>query len=240
MELSQNWITEGLVDFELKKYQLLAYLQAVEAQFKEARLYPPYTDLYGHYKNLFQLKTTRGKLRNQFPKDLNFEELEQVGLSYVPKLQNTELEEEIEQILDFALPTITPYLATGKELYEFAEAQIDINPLGLVQINNGYGFFLLSMPAKKEVPVYHYHITLYEESGEKYRGIHVKYLETAQTSLANTFEHIKAEVTKRHYANTLSASYLVEVKKPLPVAETVLPVTKRRLVHYLSTSGLPL
>ena len=50
--LSENWITEGWVDFEYKKYVLLAYLQHVESQVKEGKLYPPLGELVQHYSKL--------------------------------------------------------------------------------------------------------------------------------------------------------------------------------------------
>jgi hypothetical protein len=31
VELKQDWLTDGIIDFEYKKYMLLAYLQQVES-----------------------------------------------------------------------------------------------------------------------------------------------------------------------------------------------------------------
>ena len=38
--LSETWFAEGYIDFELKKYTLLAYLQQVNKYFNENKLYP--------------------------------------------------------------------------------------------------------------------------------------------------------------------------------------------------------
>ncbi len=37
--LPKNWLTEGLIDFEYKKYILLSYTQQVKGSFKERKLY---------------------------------------------------------------------------------------------------------------------------------------------------------------------------------------------------------
>ena len=37
-QLNPNWLTEGWVDFEYKKYLLLAYLQKVSIDFDERKL----------------------------------------------------------------------------------------------------------------------------------------------------------------------------------------------------------
>ena len=38
--LSETWFADGYIDFELKKYVLLAYLQEVSKCFNENKLYP--------------------------------------------------------------------------------------------------------------------------------------------------------------------------------------------------------
>ncbi len=45
-QLSETWFAEGFIDFELKKYTLLAYLQQVSACFNESKLYPQLSDLF--------------------------------------------------------------------------------------------------------------------------------------------------------------------------------------------------
>ena len=42
-KLSKDWITEKHIDFEYKKYVLLAYLQEVEKHFEMTSLYPAAT-----------------------------------------------------------------------------------------------------------------------------------------------------------------------------------------------------
>ena len=50
--LSETWFADGYIDFELKKYTLLAYLQQVNKYFNENKLYPQLSDLIFHYNNL--------------------------------------------------------------------------------------------------------------------------------------------------------------------------------------------
>src|ERR1700744_4838720 len=38
--LSETWFADGYIDFELKKYTLLAYLQEINRAFNENKLYP--------------------------------------------------------------------------------------------------------------------------------------------------------------------------------------------------------
>ena len=49
--LSETWFADGYIDFELKKYTLLAYLQEVNKYFNEHKLYPQLADVIFHYNN---------------------------------------------------------------------------------------------------------------------------------------------------------------------------------------------
>jgi hypothetical protein len=50
-KLKDNWLTDGLIDFEYKKYQLLAYFKNVKESFQRVELYPFLGDMIFHYRN---------------------------------------------------------------------------------------------------------------------------------------------------------------------------------------------
>ena len=43
--LSETWFADGYIDFELKKYTLLAYLQEINRYFNDHKLYPQLDDI---------------------------------------------------------------------------------------------------------------------------------------------------------------------------------------------------
>ena len=49
--LNRDWVTEGNLDVEYKKYLLLAYLQFVQQNFSQKKLYPPLSELIEHYRS---------------------------------------------------------------------------------------------------------------------------------------------------------------------------------------------
>jgi hypothetical protein len=59
-KLSKDWLTQGLIDFEYKKYLLMAYLQTVKSSFGKVELYPFLADLVFHYRNLQAVKGKQG------------------------------------------------------------------------------------------------------------------------------------------------------------------------------------
>ena len=62
--LSETWFAEGYIDFELKKYTLLAYLQEVNRYFNENKLYPQLADVIFHYNNIVAFRENK-KLESQ-------------------------------------------------------------------------------------------------------------------------------------------------------------------------------
>jgi hypothetical protein len=69
--LSETWFAEGFIDFELKKYTLLAYLQEINKDFTENKLYPQLADIIFHYNNIIAFRDNKKFLQNHFPKRLN-------------------------------------------------------------------------------------------------------------------------------------------------------------------------
>ena len=77
--LSETWFTEGYIDFELKKYTLLAYLNEVNKYFNENKLYPQLADIIFHYNNIVSFRENKKFLQEHFPKqltDINIQKLQ--------------------------------------------------------------------------------------------------------------------------------------------------------------------
>ena len=70
IELTKNWITEKHIDFEYKKYILLAYLQDVKKNFDSTKLYPWLSELIEHYKNVLAVRDNKQNLVQHFPQRL--------------------------------------------------------------------------------------------------------------------------------------------------------------------------
>ena len=68
--LSETWFADGYIDFELKKYTLLAYLQEIDKYFNENKLYPQLADVIFHYNNLVAFRENKKFFRNNFRNNL--------------------------------------------------------------------------------------------------------------------------------------------------------------------------
>src|SRR4249919_3269 len=102
--LSKNWITEKYVDFEYKRYVLLAYLQFVSKNFDESKLYPHLNELIVHYKNVIELRENKKSLYDSFTERLLGADLKDFKLLYEKILQDDDLMQELETIINFSIP----------------------------------------------------------------------------------------------------------------------------------------
>ena len=81
-KLKESWLTDGLVDFEYKRYILLAYLNHVKASFGKVELYPFLSDLVLHYSNLKTLQENKSLISESFPKELSQDSLLKLEMTY--------------------------------------------------------------------------------------------------------------------------------------------------------------
>ncbi|HEU4471117.1 MAG TPA: hypothetical protein VFR58_08545 [Flavisolibacter sp.] len=232
--LSETWFAEGYIDFELKKYTLLAYLQEINSHFGENRLYPQLADLIFHYNNIVAFRENKKYLQEHFPKKLTGLQIEKLQVLYEQMIEDTALMQELEEIINYSAGEMRTTISSGAEIYEFVEENLTITPIGLVPLDIQEGYFFLSSGNSKNTLVYQYRLSIFEKHSEKFRSIKTSYLEQLQRSMANTYENIKYTLIKNRSELPNPAVYSIETELNFPVEETLLPIAKRSLVKFIS------
>ncbi|MFM2306397.1 MAG: hypothetical protein RLZZ367_1066 [Bacteroidota bacterium] len=236
--LQTNWLTDGLIDFEYKKYLLLGYLQKVARSFDEKKLYPRLAELIEHYRHLQLLRDQKLAVAKDFPKQISRLDFEKFKVEYRSLFEDDELLREIDNIVAFALPEIESRLGLGKELYDEVEDKMEVFPVGILPLHTDEGYFMLSDFLKKLVNVYFYRITIFENATEKFRGIQSQFLFSYNISVTDSYESVKYRLIEKHQHLPNPATYVVEFKTSYPLPETMLPVARRKLVQFISTNNL--
>ena len=231
--LSETWFAEGYIDFELKKYTLLAYLQQVNRYFNDNKLYPQLADVIFHYNNLVAFRENKKFLQEHFPKKLTGIQIEKLQFLYQQMVEDDELMKELEEIINYSTSTIKTTINNGTEIYEFIEDKLVITPIGLIPLDTNEGYFFLSS-GRKNTRVYYYRLSFFEKHDEKYRSIRTAYIDNQRRTMANTYESIKAELIRHRNELPNPAVYAVEIDLNFPCNETLLPIAKRSLVKYIS------
>jgi hypothetical protein len=235
--LSETWFADGYIDFELKKYTLLAYLQEINRYFNENKLYPQLADIIFHYNNLAAFRENKRYLQEQFPKKFTGVQLQKLEVLYEQMIQDDELMEELEQIINYSTERMKRTITSGTEIYEFVEGNISIYPVGLVPLDLQEGYFFLNHGSGRDTRVYQYRLSIFEKHDEKYRSIRTEYVDCWERNIVNSYENIKAELIRKKQQLPNPAVYTIETTLTYPIEETLLPIAKRCLVRYITQNA---
>lgn len=233
-KLDENWLTKGHIDFEYKKYMLLAYLQSVEKNFTSSRLYPYLGDLVRHYQNLNEFLKNKNANDKAFPKKLSNIDLENFMLQYNATVHDEYLMEEIEKILNFSIPKIKSVLEEGKEIYDWIESKLQIESVGIQPVELQHGYLFIRNGQDKETKVFFYNMSIFNAADEKYRSIATQYVHTFKNDMNVTYKTLKLKLIERQKILTNPAVYAVESELKLPLSETLLPIARRILIKQIS------
>ncbi len=235
--LSKDWLTQGLIDFEYKKYVLLAYLQKVKESFGRVELYPFLSDLVFHYQNLKAVQENRTLLREQFPRELSFEDFKKLIVTYRQLVEDDSVMNELASIIEFAIPQIKESLDEGSLIYEYVESHCELAPIGVTPLYAHEGYLFVTQPPEDETTIYRYQLSIYEERQEQLRSLNTRYIETAQKSPFEPYESLKINLTRRFSDLPNPAAYVVISRLRIPFTATLMPVAKRLLVKHLSAAA---
>jgi hypothetical protein len=234
MTLDTDWLTEGIFDFEYKKYRLLAYLQTVERQFGQNRLYPHLPELQAHYHTCTALRASKQRISASFPKRVVGVDATQWQLMYEETVLEDVYLADLNATLDFAIPRLSRSVDEGTDKFSEVGESILISPLGIVPLRVDEGYLLFVGTTEKKVSVFRYQLALYNQKVE--RGLKTSFVDTFRTGIGRTVEQVKIDLVKTYTSWPNPAAYVVECKYDYPLHETLLPVAKERIARYLSVA----
>lgn len=230
--LRNDWLTEGIFDFEYKKYVLLSYLQQVDQQFTKNYYFPHFNELRFHFQSCVGLRSNKEAIKMAFPKTLKGINTKDMRLEYEENEQDGQLMGELNYILDFAIPLFSSTLDRGAAKIAEVSENISISPVGIVPLRTDEGYLLFVNPSEKAVSIFQYGLTFYDEFKE--RQIRTQFVDKERIGLGNTVAQLKVSLTRRNSSLPNPATYVVESKYDYPLEETLLPVTRKIMLQQLN------
>ena len=231
--LPKNWLTQGWIDFEYKKYQLLAYLQETEKEFRSVKVYPTLSDLIDHYRTLKQIQLGKNELRNLFPKALTSVDFQNVQLHFRPRIQDGEEMEEISRITAFALPRLTTRIEEGQSILDYVESNLIFEPVGIQPLYTKEGYLMVTQENVEDVYAFRYKSNLLQMAGEKFKNIAIWLIGTFRKSLTVTLEKIKLQLIKERRDLPTPATWRLHSSQSFPLQETLVPIGQRLLLPHV-------
>lgn len=236
-QLSKDWLTQGLIDFEYKKYVLLAYLKRVKRSFERVELYPHLSDLVFHYRNLLAIRDNKTLLRESFPKELSLEEFRKLELSYRKLIEDDSVMSELESIIEFSIPQVKDSLQEGSVIFEYVESQCEISPIGVTPLYAKEGYLFVTQPPEDETNVYRYQVSIFGDSQDQLRSLNTAFVESISKTPVVTYESLKLDLLRRYKDLPNPATFLILSRMKFPFSETLMPVAKRLFVKHLAQAA---
>jgi hypothetical protein len=233
-KLHNDWLTEGIFDFEYKKYVLMAYLQHINGEFNSNRLYPYLQELKLHLNSCQNLQTNKDAIRNSFPKKLKGMDLSAARLVYEDTLHDDVYLSQLNYILDFAIPRFSKAMEEGSDRFSEVGENIRISPVGIVPLRTEEGYLFFLNNYERMIIIFRYQLALYNEMRE--RCLKTVFVDSVRTNVGTTLEQIKIDLTRKFKAWPNPATYMIESKYNYPLQETLLPVVQRLMVKQMNVA----
>lgn len=232
MRLNTDWFLEPVIDFETKKYQLLAYLQCKQEELLTQKLCPTHAELKEKYLALEEVIKNKTQLENSIYREIEKIDWKNLQLIYKNENQFHEKLNEMMDIIFYAFPKINSCRNNFKEEIEKIKTEIHLDVVGLLPNYLQDGYLILEQPSG-------YYLFTYEKQallnldGEK-RFLH-EHLKTYQNTLIHSPNSIKKEI---HHANKnkveMPAVFVVSYKEEIPIYETLLPLSGWALQKFVA------
>lgn len=218
-------IITATVDDELAEYRLLAYLQRVDAHYRAHKLYPDLDELSLRTAQLQELANRADELSARMPREVVGLDLARGEILRQPAAEAGTWD-LVRRSLERTIPQLSAAMERGHELREALHGRIRFEPVGVVPLGVREGWLLLR--ERNEALVYSYSLPIVREllPGLPHRRVCTKYFTTWSVGLANTYEHIKAELV-RNGPMPNPATFVFESDISLPRIETFLPLAKQ-------------
>lgn len=234
--LSKTWLTDHLIDFEYKKYLVLDYVQAVESYYKRSELYPYLPDAIGHFRNLDTLRQNADMIRQEAFKTASGFDWHNLSIQYHTPSFDNEAMEEVNRIIDFALPNFQVLVQHGKALYDDVEKHLSMSAVGIVPMRTREGYLFLDEASTRQLHVYQYAICNIEDIHEQSRMLGLQFVADYHVSIRWSYENVKYDLIKTRRDLPNPAAYVISCDLGVPFRETFLPVAKRYFMQRLGTA----
>lgn len=228
--LSKNWIVEPVFDYEYKTYQVLGYMQQVEAHFASHRLYPYLTELAGHLALLDAYESKKEALHDALRTELLKIDLKRLKMIRRGVEDESGVLDLLDEILAFAKERFDRVMKQGLETKEEVMKEINISPVGIMGADNSGGLLLFKKSGAARVYQYAFRMVRRPGTTDTHKDVVTRFLDEVTVGALPDFTAIKGRYLRRSDTPNQPNAYLVETTMPLPRFETVLPVVKEYLL----------
>jgi hypothetical protein len=219
------------LDEELDEYRLLAYLQRVDAHYREHKLYPYLDELHLRIGQLTELRKRTEALEAGIVGDLTGLDLRRMELLRKP-VDRPQLQ-EVRLSIGRALRELRRSMEKGSELREELNEGIHYAPIGVLPLGTREGWLLLRQGNKAWA--YSYAIPLVHggTASAGHARMRTHFCTSWTLGIGRSYEQIKAELIRLGPLPN-PATFVFESDATLPRIETFMPLAKQLVYEFIA------
>ncbi len=227
----------GLRDPESTQYRLLAYLKRIREAFARNLIYPYLGDLVTLHNTLAGVSGKLEEVRSAIPGKLGGVDLKAHKLIYEKTDLGLEQLDDLEALIEWALPRIRTAIEEGRAIYEFVDENVHLEQVGIVPSYVEEGYLLVPDRSESQIHVVRYRMSIFSGADERFRALRTTHVTSIDAgAVFPSPAAIKQQLATEHSDLPNPSTYFLVTELDFPFRETVLPVAKRKLIHSLSVS----
>lgn len=215
MELGYNWFYRPRLDYELKRYEALAFEQYLDKCHGSGVLFPPQKEL------LLQINTIQSFLTEiKSDKFLVEKSLKAVSLVSEKIFHESVYDQsllEVEKICNYLMKKIIPFKQKFEQLKNEAENSIRIHPIGILPIYKNEGWFLLENENKVDAYLFKRSFIIGDHCS-------VDYFRSFEFKNFQSTHEIKRKLMYAYSELPNPATYLIKYSQVFSTTHTIIPI----------------
>lgn len=234
-KLDPEWLLKEPVDFELKKYTLLDYLQKCEQRFDNLEIYPDFVELSLHLANIQSLvKENVLLLTDKKFQSCDDEILLKELYPKKPRALSQIEESELDKTIKFSGGKLFDAFNIAKSIWNVAFDNIEINVRrNRENVSSGKNFSYYYEKDSEILYVWEFEMKKTKKDVNNYRGVtklifQSKTEELSLTKIIQTF-------SKWNQQKNFNQIPIFEIKsnQKFPIDSTLLPIARRKILAFI-------
>ncbi|MEM1096738.1 MAG: hypothetical protein AAGJ10_19240 [Bacteroidota bacterium] len=231
--LHHNLFLDAGSDLESAQYRILAGLKHVQRAFSETRLYPHLQQLIQVHRTVAAFHEKLRALRTALPKRVIGLDQEQQQLIYAQDTPGDAVLGPVEELIGWGLPQVQRWIAEGQAIFDFVEAHIDVEPVGIGPTEQAVGYLLARTDDADAWQVYRFELSRVARAGEHYRTMRTTRIPIDAHPLTTPLA-VKRTLIRQSPDLPTPATFTLHASVDVPYDETFWPIAKRKLLRYLA------
>jgi hypothetical protein len=235
--MDTDWLIQEPIDFEHKKYVLLAYFKKIDQLLDQNKIYPTFIELSLHLASIQTLMKDNvilytDKVFKSFDDEVLVKDLKAKQV-----VINNEIEKiEIDKIVKFSSSKFLEYFSIVKSYWSIVYDTISISlKKNKKYLKHGTGYLTYTHKKTNTIYVWEYAMTQFiPEINEYYTE--VKLIYEGNKKDLNLNEILDTTSTYPENIRKVCPVFEVKTADDYPIDETLLPLFKRKLMSYIMQS----